>query len=75
MSANKIKVLMLDSNVGNDYILHLCNALKKQGIDIGFVVTEDVIDNGTADFPLIPIMPSKEKNVNKYKKFFKYYNL
>ena len=37
MSINKIKVLMIDSWVGkdgNDYALHLCNALKKVGIDI-----------------------------------------
>jgi glycosyltransferase involved in cell wall biosynthesis len=74
MNSNKIKVLMLDSNVGNDYIFHLCNALKKNGIDISFVVTEDVIDNGTANFPLIPIMPLKAKSMSKYEKIFKYYN-
>ena len=74
MNVNKIKVLMLDANVGNDYILHLCNALKKEGIDISFVVTEDTIDNGTADFPLLPIMPLMAKSVSKYKKILKYYN-
>ncbi len=74
MSVNKIKVLMLDANVGNDYILHLCNALKKAGIDISFIVTEDKIDDGTTDFPLLPMAPSMTKSVNKYKKFFKYYN-
>lgn len=74
MSLNKIKVLMLDSNVGNDYIIHLCNALKKNGIDISFVVPEDIIDNGTAHFLLLPIMPLKAKSMSKYEKFFKYYN-
>lgn len=74
MSENKIKVLMLDSNVGNDYILHLCNSLKKDGIDISFVVTEDTKDNGIALFPLIPIMPLKAKSESKLKKLFKYYN-
>jgi glycosyltransferase involved in cell wall biosynthesis len=37
-------------------------------------VTEDTTDNDTANFPLIPIMPSKEKNVSLYKKTIKYYN-
>ena len=49
MSVSKIKVLMIDSWVGedgNDYALHLCKALKKAGIDISLVVTEDNIDNG-----------------------------
>jgi glycosyltransferase involved in cell wall biosynthesis len=74
MNVNKIKVLMLDSNVGNDYILHLCNALKKADIEISFVVTEDIIDSGIADFPLLPIMPSKAKSMSKYEKIFRYYN-
>lgn len=77
MSENKIKVLMVDSWVGkdgNDYALHLCKALKKAGTDISLVVTDDNIDNGTTDYPLLPIGPSKSKSVSKYKKVFKYYN-
>lgn len=74
MSSNKIKVLMLDANVGNDYIIHLCNALKDNNIDISFIVTEDTVDNGTANFPLLPLMPLKAKSVSKFKKVFKYYN-
>ena len=77
MSVNKIKVLMIDSWVekdGNDYALHLCKALKKAGIDISLVVIEDYIDNGTTDYPLLPLGPSRAKSVSKYKKIFKYYN-
>lgn len=74
MNMKKIKVLMLDITIGNDYTLHLCNALKKAGIDISFVVTEGLINNGTYDYPLIPISPSMSKSVSKYKKIFKYYN-
>ena len=35
MSVNKIKVLMIDSWVGdgNEYALHICNALKEAGIE------------------------------------------
>ena len=77
MSMNKIKVLMIDSSIekdGNDYALHLCKALKKAGIDISLVVIEDYINNGTTDYPLLPMAPSKAKNISKYKKIFKYYN-
>lgn len=74
MILNQIKVLMLDANVGNDYIIHLCNALKKNSIDISFVVTEDIKDNGTANFPLLTIMPAKAKSMSKFEKFFTYYN-
>lgn len=77
MSLNKIKVLMIDSWVekdGNDYALHLCKALKNAGIDISLVVIEDYIDDGTTDYPLLPLGPSRAKSVSKFKKIFKYYN-
>ena len=74
MSVNKSKVLMIDSFVGNDYSFHLCEALKKAGIDISLVVTEDKINNRTTDYPLLPLSPSKAKSVSKYKKIFQYYN-
>jgi D-inositol-3-phosphate glycosyltransferase len=77
MGANKIKVLMIDSWVGengNDYALYLCDALKKAGIDITLVVTDDNKNNGAVDFPFLPLSPSKTKSVSMYKKIFKYYN-
>lgn len=77
MSVTKIKVLMIDSSIekdGNDYALHLCKALKNAGINVGLVVIEDYINNGTADYPLFLLAPSKAKNIGKVKKFFKYYN-
>ena len=77
MSVTKIKVLMIDSSIekdGNDYALHLCKALKKAGIDISLVVIEDYTNNGITDYPLIPLAPSKAKNISKVKKIFKYYN-
>jgi glycosyltransferase involved in cell wall biosynthesis len=75
MSAQKIKVLIVDSfGIGNDYPLHLCKYLKRAGIDIGLVVIEDKVNNGTVDYTLYPISPSKSKTVSKYKKIFKYCN-
>lgn len=75
MSFRKIKVLMIDSWVGeggNDYALYLCTALKNVGIDITLVVTEDNTDNRTLGFPFLLLSPSKTKSVSKFKKFFKY---
>jgi glycosyltransferase involved in cell wall biosynthesis len=76
MSLNKIKVLMIDSWVGegNEYALYICKELKKAGIDISLIVPEDNIDNGTFDFPFLPLSPTKAKSISKYKKIFKYYN-
>lgn len=77
MSVSKIKVLMIDSWVeknGNYYALHLCKALKKAGIDISLIVIEDYVHNGTIDYPLLPLGPSRTKSVSKFKKIFKYSN-
>jgi D-inositol-3-phosphate glycosyltransferase len=77
MNSNKIKVIMIDSWVGeggNDYSLFLCKALKKVGIDITLVVTDDNINDGTINFPFLLLSPAKTKSVSQYKKLFKYYN-
>jgi D-inositol-3-phosphate glycosyltransferase len=77
MSANIIKVIMIDSWVGeggNDYALYLCKALKKAGIEITLVVSEDNKEDGTIDFPFLILSPSKTKSMNKFKKIFKYIN-
>lgn len=77
MSVSKIKVLIIDSWVekdGNLYALHLCKALKEAGVDISLIVIDDYIDNGTTNFPIFPLGPSRTKSVSKFKKIFKYYN-
>ncbi|HOJ07526.1 MAG: glycosyltransferase family 4 protein [Ignavibacteriota bacterium] len=74
MNLKKTKVLILDSNVGNDYSLFLCKALKKADIDITLVVTEDNRRDSSVDFPILTLSPPKAKNVSKFKKIFKYYN-
>ena len=75
MSLDKIKVLMIDSWVGegNEYALYICKELKKAGINISLVVPEDNIDNETFDFPFLPLCPTKAKNISKFKKMFRYY--
>lgn len=77
MNLNKIKVLMIDSWVeknGNYYALHLCKALKENGIDISLIVVEDYINGGTTNYPILPLGPSRTKSVSKFKKIFKYIN-
>ncbi|HOJ19880.1 MAG TPA: glycosyltransferase [Ignavibacteriaceae bacterium] len=75
MSLNKIKVLMIDSWVGegNEYALYICKELKKTGLDISLIVPEDNRDKGTYDFPFLPLCPTKAKDVNKIDKTFRYF--
>ena len=66
---------MIDSWVGegNEYALYICKELKKAGIDISLIVPEDNKDNGTIDFPFLPLCPTKAKNISKFNKMFRYY--
>jgi glycosyltransferase involved in cell wall biosynthesis len=75
MSPNKIKVLMVDSWVGegNEYALYICKELKKAGIDISLIVPEDNKGKMMFDFPFLPLCPTKAKNISKFKKLLKYY--
>ena len=71
---NKIKVLMIDSWVGegNEYALYICKELKKAGIDISLIVPEDNIDKEAFNFPFLPLCPTKAKNISKFNKMFRY---
>ncbi len=72
---NNFKVLMVDSLVGSDYTIFICSALKKKGIDISLIMTEDRMNIcNDYEFPIIPLSPSKEKGINKIYKLIKYFN-
>ena len=75
MSLNKIKVLMVDSWVGegNEYALYICKELKKASIDISLIVPEDNKGKMGFDFPFLPICPTKAKNISKFDKLLRYY--
>lgn len=75
MSNSKIKVLMIDSWVGegNEYALYICKELKKAGVDISLTVPEDNKDKKGFDFPFLPLCPTKAKNISKFNKLFRYY--
>lgn len=67
---------MIDSLVGNDYSLFLCNELAKQGVDITLILTEDRIVSVPINFNLLKIMPSKDPSRSKFRKtlvFFIYF--
>lgn len=75
MNVSKIKVLMIDSWVGegNEYALYICKELKKAGIDISLIVPEDNKEKMSFDFPFHPLCPTKAKNISKFNKMFRYY--
>lgn len=75
MSLDKIKVLMVDSWVGegNEYAFYICKELKNAGIDISLIVPEDNKDKVIFDFPFLPLCPTKAKNISKFNKMFRYY--
>ena len=67
-----MKVLMVDSLVGNDYSLCLCQALHESGVDVIFVTTEDREVGEEYDFPVRYMAPSKGAGKNKAVKLLKY---
>ncbi|KAB2845113.1 MAG: glycosyltransferase family 4 protein [Ignavibacteriales bacterium] len=75
MSLSKIKILMIDSWVGegNEYALYICKELKKAGVNISLIVPEDNIDKEIFDFPFLPLCPTKAKNISKLNKMLRYY--
>lgn len=68
-----MKILVVDSLVGNDYAICLCNGLNNVGVDVGLVTTEDRADNSDAHpFPVYPVSPSKVDGTNRLSKMFRY---
>jgi glycosyltransferase involved in cell wall biosynthesis len=71
-----MKVLMIDSLVGNDYSTCLCNGLHYQGLDVHLIVTKNREFSGDEKFCIRFMSPSKDKENNRLKKFIeliKYY--
>ncbi len=72
MKNHVIKVLMIDSLIGNDYSLFLCSELIKQGVEVSLIITEDRKVSLEANFDLIRIMPSKDSKKSKINKFLSF---
>jgi len=63
-----MKILMIDSLVGNDYALILCSNLKKVGVKVTLVTTEGRQMGPHLDFPVKHWAPSKDPGTNKSRK-------
>jgi glycosyltransferase involved in cell wall biosynthesis len=74
-TTNPMRVVMVDSMVGNDYSFCLCASLKSAGMDVSLVVTEDRSENTRVplDFALRKWSPSKQQNQGKFAKAIKYF--
>jgi len=74
MQSRKLKIWMIDSLTGNNYSVYLCMGLKKAGLDISLVVTEDRKIEFPIDFPLLKLSPPKGKKQSRIIKLIKYVN-
>jgi glycosyltransferase involved in cell wall biosynthesis len=71
-AGHKLKVLMIDSLVGNDYTICLCSALAEAGVDIILVVPEQREIRSSVQFKVKYLAPTKSSGFNKIKKAFDY---
>ncbi len=67
-----MKVLIIDSLVGNDYSICLCNGLKNTGAEVYLTVTEDREINIPVSFNLLPWAPTKTQNKTNIRKSGEY---
>ena len=67
-----MKVLMVDSLVGNEYALCLCQGLHDSGMEVELVTTENRDVPIRYTFPVLFIAPSKESGKNRVVKLVKY---
>lgn len=67
-----MKIIMIDSLVGNDYTFWLCRGLAEAGNDVTLITTEDHSNDVDWSFPVIPISPAKDRDKNKFFKLVGY---
>lgn len=65
-----LKILMVDSLVGNDYSTCLCGSLQKNGVDVRMIVPENREFLGKEKFEIVYLSPSKDKDQGKIKKVY-----
>ena len=68
-----MKVILVDSLIGNDYTLCLASSLKNQGLDVIFVVPANRKFERLNNFTIKRWSPSKDKKDSNLLKFFKYF--
>jgi D-inositol-3-phosphate glycosyltransferase len=69
-----MKILMVDSLVGNDYAIALCTSLANNGADVQLVVPKGRKVDKSVPFSVIHLGPSKDPSINKIKKIVQYIN-
>ncbi len=70
-----VSALVVDSLVGNDYSLLLCNGLQEAGVDIGLVTVEGREASIDVAYPMLRWAPAKEgggSRLGKLKHYFGY---
>lgn len=67
-----MKVIMVDSLVGNDYTFWLCRGLHQADIEVELVTTRNHIGEIDEPFPILPVSPAKGDNKNKVLKLLEY---
>lgn len=67
-----MKILMVDSLVGNDYTIWLCRGLARTGHDIQLVTIADRSDLHDEPFTVLAKSPSKSKSISKFIKLWQY---
>jgi len=67
-----MKVIMVDSLVGNDYSTCLCNSLHGLGAEVHLVVPVNREFDGSENFIINYLSPSKKKDKNQFIKFLEF---
>ncbi|MGB5896290.1 MAG: hypothetical protein WBG58_19095, partial [Ignavibacteriaceae bacterium] len=68
-----MKVILVDSLIGNDYTLCLASSLQNEGLDVIFIVPANRKFNEVNNFIIKRLSPSKDRKDSKLLKLFKYF--
>jgi len=68
-----MKVILVDSLIGNDYTFCLASSLEKEGLDVIFIVPANRKFSKLNNFTIKRWAPSKDRNDSKLLKLFKYF--
>ncbi len=68
-----MKVILVDSLIGNDYTLCLASSLQNEGLDVIIIVPANRKFNKTNNFIIKRWSPSKDRKDSKLLKLFKYF--
>ncbi len=70
----RMKIIMVDASIGNDYSVCLCNGLYEKGMEVLLIVPSNKETGLTHKFRMLKWAPSKDKKESKIKKIISYLN-